>query len=279
MDLRPLLIAGLAAGIYLVVDFTSAPIMCFGPTNAFAKSGIAGGGGGHGGGGRPRATGTGDIGPSGHGSGSSASSEADSPFGYSSDGQSDSLPGVSADLQAFIHANSHTAVGHIAIYARALVRLESATSELRSADRTLAAARAALADANATKDRALRRLRSAYPDLDSMKLQETLNRLDNLIQDAGADDRTRAEIAAINNVIAAEAALATAQIALGNARATLADARAVSSAAGRAAGDALATAAGKISVDPAMKTYVDDALQRNGILDYYRSLVNTSSIR
>src|SRR5579864_7885187 len=128
MDLRPLLIAGLAAGTYLVVDFTSAPILCFGPTAAFAKSGIAGGGGGHGGGGRPRATGTGDIGPSGHGSGgSSASAEADSPFGYSSDGQLDSLTGVAADLQAVIHANPHTAVGRIAIYARALVRLESTT--------------------------------------------------------------------------------------------------------------------------------------------------------
>jgi hypothetical protein len=170
-------------------------------------------------------------------------------------------------------------VGRIGVYARSLVKLKSTYSTLAAAERALTAARSALADANATNLRALSKLRSAYADIDTLKLQDTLNRLDNLVQDGGGDSRTRAEIAAINNVIAAEAALATAQVALGNARTTLAEAQSVSRAAGRAADDALAAAVGKMSADPGIKTYVDDTLQRNGILDYYRSVVTTSFVR
>jgi hypothetical protein len=281
MDLRPLLIAGLAAGVLMLGDFNAAPILGLGPAVAFAKSGNTGSGSGLAGAKRVRATGTGDIAPSAHGGApSGASSEAArSPLDDLPDGEFGALPAVTADLQAFLHANPRSEVGRIAIYARALITLESASSSLTVANQAMVAARMALADANATKDKALHNLRLSYPDLDNEKVQDTLNELDNLLQDGNGDSRTRDEVAAINNLVAAEAALATAQVGLSNARAILAEARSSTTAAARAAGDALAAAAGKVSADPGFKSYVDNTLQWSGILDYYRSRVTTSSAR
>jgi len=291
MDLRPLLIAGLGAVVFLLVDFAEAPLVGLGPASAHAQAGSASQtgnrvslGGGGGGAKRKHVGGTGDI-------GSSPTSVSVSGFGSHSapgevlpeldwpDAQFGPLHAVTAGLPAFIHASPHSEVGRVGVYARSLVKLKAANSALAAAQRALTAARTALVDAKATSERALGKLRAAYADIDILKLQDTLNRLDNLVQDGGGDSRTRIEIAAINNVIAAEAALAAAQVAFGNARTTLAESQSVITAAGRAADDALVAAVGKISADPGIRRYVDDTLQRDGVLDYYRSVVTTSFVR
>ena len=130
MDLRPLLIAGLAAGIFLLVDFAGGPLVGLGPTSAQAqaRSGnqtgsrvSVGGGGGK----RKHVGGTGDIGssPTSYGgSGSSFSSREPLPDLDWPDAQFGPLHAVTADLPAFIHASPHSEVGRIGVYARSLAQ-------------------------------------------------------------------------------------------------------------------------------------------------------------
>ncbi len=329
MNLRLLLVAGLAAASFLLASVVPAPIAGFGSTCAFAKGGNGNGRGNDGGRGNGNAadrggkTGNGNGGPASSGSPGGASAVHGASSGHkpspaadppdlgavtegaapgadknaatlvknvpdavaagsdandkSPDAKLGALHAVDANLQAFVHAAPNSQVGRIAAYARALVALQGAAAAVTSADEALTAAEIAFTEATATRDTALGRLLSAHPDLDPTTLQPTVNDLNNIVQDGGGDDKVMAEIAAINCVIAAEAGVAAAQNALVDATANLADAQAAAGAAGRAADDALTAAANKSPVDASVRTYVDEKLRQDGILDYYRSLKATSS--
>jgi hypothetical protein len=123
-------------------------------------------------------------------------------------------------------------------------------------------------------------LRSAYPDIDPDTLQHTRNGLANdrlNSDDQGEIDRINARIAAIDKALAAEAIFATAECELDDAAAALAEAQSNADAARRATGDALTAAAIGTPVDLDAGAYLDAELQRDGVLDYYRSLTSSTS--
>jgi hypothetical protein len=201
-------------------------------------------------------------------------SKGNGKSGKGIDSQLGALHAVNANLQAFLHASPNSRVGRIANYALASVAAENMATTLADTQASLAAAQAATADALAAfvGSTELASFAGLYPGYADYSLTTLQSRYTELSQVASPTPEQTTELSDLDTLLTSEVGsnLKSTAAAEDTLTAEVAADQAALDAAEVAATDAL-TAAGNKPISDDVRDYVDATLEKDGILDYYRT--------